>query len=113
MTDTIIHVGDVGTTFRLKILHPNDVETYGDLAGTPIDVSGANVKTFYFMKPDKTKHSVTAEFESDGADGKLVYTTIEDDIDAVGKWQVQAYVEIGASKYFSTKAVFSVNGNLA
>lgn len=105
MTDTIIHVGDVGTIIRLTITEDDGI--------TPIDVSGANVKTFYFMKPDKTKHSVTAEFESDGADGKLVYTTIEDDIDAVGKWQVQAYVEIGTSKYYSTKAVFSVNGNLA
>jgi hypothetical protein len=105
MADTIIHVGDVGTIFRLTITEDDDV--------TAVDVSLASVKTFYFKKPDGTKLAATAEFNTDGADGKLVYTTIEDDIDAVGTWQVQAYVEIGAAKYYSSKQTFSVHSNLA
>lgn len=105
MADTIIHNGDVGTIIRLTITEDDDT--------TAIDVSGASVKKFYFLKPDNTKENVTAEFDSTGADGKLKYTTVSGDIDTVGRWQVQAYVEIGAAKYYSTKTTFIVQSNLA
>ena len=105
MADTIIHNGDVGTIIRLTITEDDDT--------TAIDVSGASVKTFYFLKPDGTKENVDAEFDSDGTDGKLKYTTIAGDIDTVGRWQVQAYVEIGAAKYYSAKTTFVVQSNLS
>ena len=105
MADTIIHNGDVGTIIRLTITEDDDT--------TAVDVSGASVKKFYFLKPDNTKENVTAEFDSTGADGKLKYTTVSGDIDTVGRWQVQAYVEIGAAKYYSTKCTFVVQSNLA
>lgn len=105
MTDTIIHVGDVGTIIRLTITEADGT--------TAVDVSGATVKTFYFLKPTGTKINKTAVFDSDGTDGKLKYTTLAGDIDTVGRWQVQAYVEIGAAKYYSSKETFSVHSNLA
>ena len=105
MTNTIIHVGDVGTIFRLTITEDDDV--------TAVNVSGASVKKFYFAKPDGTKVNKTAEFNTDGTDGKLKYTAIAADIDMAGRWQVQAYVEIGAAKYWSSKETFSVHSNLA
>jgi len=105
MAGTIIHNGDVGTIIRLTITEDDDT--------TAIDVSGASVKTFYFLKPDGTKENVDAEFDSDGTDGKLKYTTIASDIDTTGSWQIQAYVEIGAAKYYSTKTGFIVQSNLA
>lgn len=105
MADTIIHSGDVGTIIRLTITEDDDT--------TAVDVSGATVKTFYFRKPDGEKTDVDAEFDSDGTDGKLKYTTVAGDIDTVGRWQVQAYVEIGSAKYYSTKTAFVVQSNLA
>jgi hypothetical protein len=105
MADTIIHVGDVGTIFRLTITEDDDT--------TAVDVSGASVKTFYFKKPDGTKLTKTAAFNTDGKDGKLAYTAIATDISIAGTWQVQAYVEIGAAKYYSSKQTFSVHSNLA
>lgn len=105
MADTIIHNGDVGTIIRLTITENDDT--------TAVDVSGASVKTFYFLKPDGTKINKTAVFNTDGTDGKLKYTTLAGDIDTVGRWQVQAYVEIGLAKYFSTKTAFVVQSNLA
>ena len=105
MADTIIHVGDVGTIIRLTITEDDDT--------TAVDVSAATTKKFYFMKPDGTKVNKTAEFNTDGTDGKLKYTAIAGDIDTAGRWQVQAYVEIGAAKYYSTKTTFSVHSNLA
>lgn len=105
MADTIIHVGDVGTIIRLTITEDDSV--------TAVDVSAATTKTFYFLKTDGTKKSVAATFNTDGTDGKLKYTTIAGDIDTSGRWQVQAYVEIGAAKYYSTKTTFTVQTNLA
>lgn len=105
MTDTIIHVGDVGTIIRLTITESDGT--------TAVDVSTATVKKFYFAKPSGEKLAVTAEFNTTGVDGKLKYTTIAGDIDVAGVWQVQAYVEIGTAKYYSTKTTFSVQSNLA
>jgi hypothetical protein len=105
MADTIIHVGDVGTIFRLTITEDDDT--------TAVDVSTASTKKFYFLKPDGTKINKTAEFNTDGTDGKLKYTGVANDISVAGRWQVQAYVEIGTAKYYSTKATFSVQSNLA
>jgi len=105
MSDTIIHVGDVGTIIRLTITE--------DDGSTAIDVSTATTKKFYFQKRDGTKLAVDAEFNTTGADGKLKYTTVAGNIDVVGVWQVQAYVEIGAAKYYSTKARFAVMSNLS
>jgi len=105
MTDTIIHVGDVGTIIRLTVTEQDKV--------TPIDVSTATTKTFYFRKPDGTKINKTAVFNTDGVDGKLKYVTVEGDIDMARTWQVQAYVEIGAAKYYSAKTTFTVQSNLA
>jgi hypothetical protein len=76
MTDTIIHVGDVGTVIRLTVTEKDGT--------TPINVSTASVKTFYFRKPDGTKFNRPAEFNTDGADGKLKYTTVDGDIDVTG-----------------------------
>jgi hypothetical protein len=104
MTDTIIHVGDVGTIIRLTITE--------DDGTTAVDVSSATTKTFYFEKGDRSRVSKTAEFNTDGSDGKLKYTTVAGDIDKTGTWQVQAYVEIGTAKYYSTKARFYVANTL-
>lgn len=105
MADTIIHIGDVGTVIRLTVTE--------DDGKTPVNVSEATVKTFYFRKPNGMKSNKPAEFDSDGIDGKLKYVTLENDIDVVGKWSVQAYVEIGTSKYYSTVTTFIVHENLA
>jgi hypothetical protein len=104
MADTIIHVGDVGTIIRLTITE--------DDGTTAIDVSTATAKRFYFEKPNRSKLGVTAAFNTTGIDGKLKYTTEAGDIDTEGPWQVQAYVEIGTAKYYSTKARFVVANNL-
>lgn len=105
MADTIIHVGDVGTVLTLTVTE--------DDGTTAVNISTATVKTFYFLKPDGTKINKTAAFTTNGADGKLTYTTAASDIGVAGVWQVQAYVEIGTSKYYSSKTTFTVQSNLA
>lgn len=105
MADTIIHIGDVGTVIRLTVIE--------DDGKTPVNVSEATVKKFYFRKPNGVKFNKPAEFDSDGTDGKLKYVTLENDIDVTGRWEVQARIEIGTAKYYSIKTTFIVHENLA
>lgn len=101
----VIHNGDVGTVVTLTI--------YEDDETTVVDVSAAATKTIYVKKPSGTKDSWTASFTTDGSDGKIYYTTTTGDIDETGTWLVQGYVEIGTSKYYSTRESFRVLPNLA
>lgn len=103
--NTIIHVGDVGTIFRLTITE--DDET------TAVDVSTATVKKIYFKKSDGTKVGKTAAFYTDGTDGIIQYAAIAADIDMAGIWQMQGYVEMPVGKYYSVKSRFTVHENLS
>lgn len=96
---TYVHNADIGTIFRLAIV---------DTAGTAIDVSTAAVKFIYFQKPDGTKTKETAAFYTDGSDGIIQYTAVAGDIDQVGAWRVQGYVETSDGKFFTRKTSFTV-----
>ena len=94
-----IHNGDIGTIFELTIV---------DTDGTAIDVSTASVKYIYFADPDGDKVCKTAAFTTDGTDGKIQYTTIAGDIDEVGTWLVQGYVETSLGKFYTERGDFKV-----
>ena len=102
--NTIIHNGDVGTTFRLTIT---------DTAGTAIDISAASTKKIYFYAPDGSKLAKTAVFTTDGKDGQIEYVSVSGDIDVTGAWLAQGYIEAGTSKYYSEKITFDVLDNIA
>jgi len=104
MTTIYVHNGDVGTIFRLTIK---------DTAGTAIDVSTATVKYIYFQDPSGNKSQETAAFYTDGTDGKIQYTTTAGDIDLVGTWMVQGYVETSLGKFWTEKDSFKVYSTLA
>lgn len=104
MTTIYVHNGDVGTIFRLTIT---------DTDGTAIDVSTATVKYIYFQDPAGTKTQQTAAFYTDGADGKIQYTTVSGDIDSIGTWIVQGYVETTLGKFWTEKDSFKVYSTLA
>ena len=105
MTTIYVHNGDVGTIFRLTIK---------DTAGAAIDVSTAVTKYIYFKNPaGTTLPAKTAAFTTDGTDGKIQYTTIAGDIDMVGTWHVQGYVETSLGKFWTEKDSFKVYSTLA
>ena len=104
MTTIYVHNGDVGTIFRLTIK---------DTAGAAIDVSTASVKYIYFQDPSGVKTQKTAAFYTDGTDGKIQYTTVAGDIDEVGTWMVQGYVETGLGKFWTAKDSFKVYSTFA
>jgi len=105
MADTIIHVGDVGTVFRLTITENDEV--------TVVDVSGATVKRLIFRSRSGVSRSRNASFTTDGTDGKIEYRTAAGDIDEAGRWWVQGYVELATGgKYYSVAKSFTVRENL-
>lgn len=105
MTDTIIHVGDVGTIFEVTVVENDEV--------TPVPIGLATVMKIYFKDPEGTKTSHTAVLVTDGSDGKMKYVGIAGDIDLAGTWQMQGYVEIPAGKFYSVKTRFTVHDNLS
>lgn len=97
-----IHVGDVGTEFRILIMD-------GDVV---VDLSTAVTTQIVFRKPDLTQLIVDAVFYTDGTDGIIKYNTVDGDLDQSGQWRLQAYVEVGSAKYYSSIGSFRVHCNI-
>jgi hypothetical protein len=97
-----IHQNDIGTLFTITIVD----------CSIPVNISGANVKNIKFTKPSGILVTKNANFLTDGSDGILTYTTVNGDLDEIGNWKLQAYLELGSNKYNSSIETFRVNRNL-
>jgi hypothetical protein len=104
MTDTIIHVGDIGTVFMIPIVEEDGI--------SPIDISGCTVRKILFKKSNGVKISKDAIFATDGKDGIIQYTGIDGDIDISGYWHMQGYIELPSGKFYSEITRFKVEKNL-
>lgn len=102
MSCTEIHKGDVGTVFTVTVENCNSQE----------DLSAATLKQILFKKPSGTLLTKTASFSTDGTDGILTYTTIAGDLDEVGTWKIQAYLEFASGSYHTEYTSFKVERNL-
>lgn len=98
-----VHIGDVGTRF---------IATVVDETGAVVDVSTATVKIFRFRKPNGTVIDRAAGFLTNGLDGKLTYASIVGDLDLVGTWNFQVYVELPTGKWHSDIHYLEMIGNL-
>ena len=98
-----IHLGDIGTAFRLTIL---------DCAGAIVDISAASVKEVVFRKPDMTVVAQAGAFYTDGTDGVVQYVTVADDLDQLGNWKIQAEVTLPTGTWSSNVETFKVHKNL-
>ena len=101
-----IHVGDIGTRFRLTILD--------DDTGSPVDISTATIKRIYMTSPTRELKTFTATFVTDGSDGDIeYYTTSASDLDVAGQWKIQAEVIAPAFTNSTSISTFPVKKNLA
>ena len=98
-----IHLADIGTVFRLTLKDCDDVA---------VDISSATTKEIIFKKPDGTQVTKAASFYSDGTDGIIEYSTIEDDLDMTGTWKIQAKVIMPTGTWSSNIQSFKVYANL-
>ncbi len=78
------------------------------------DISGAAVKEILLRKPNGTLLTKTAEFVSDGTDGKIDCSIASGDFDEAGTWKVQGKVlTAGVFQYSSELGSFRVGSVLA
>lgn len=105
MTDLIIHVGDIGTTFMVTIVEKDGI--------TPVPIESATVKKIFFKKPNGSKIVKNATLVNTGSDGKMKCLGSSGDIDIPGTWQIQGYIEISNGKFYSEKTKFEVHENLS
>lgn len=102
MAKNEIHVGDIGTTFRVLVKDGSDV----------VDISSATTKQILFTKPSTDTLTKDASFTTDGSDGLIEYDTLSGDLDESGIWKIQAYLVLSGGSWHSDIAIFKVHGNL-
>lgn len=99
-----IHVGDIGTAFRLNLL---------DDCLTAVDLTSYISLEVYFQKPDGTVLTKTGIPFGPPANGVVQYLTISGDLDTAGTWKIQAKVVLPGGTWSSSVEKFKVYTNLA
>ena len=102
MAQDEIHYLNIGTQFERTVQD----------GGSVVDISSATTKEILLKPPTGTTKAKAAAFTSDGTDGVLAYTTVLDDLDEVGTWQLQVHIVIDAGDFYTDVENFIVYGNL-
>lgn len=80
-----------------------------DQDGLPLDISCATVKQFHVRPPSGGVRTWIATMVGTGVGGHLYYDCLITDLNIVGEWRIQAYVEIPIGKvWHSDTVVFQV-----
>ena len=99
-----IHVRDIGTVFKVRIIDES--------TDAAIDISDATTKEIKFKNPNGTSATQTATFTTDGTDGYIEYTTVANDLDLHGSWQLQGFVSSATYQNNSEITRFEVEKNI-
>jgi len=97
-----IHMNDIGTIFQLEVQED----------GVAVDISAAISIAMYLRPPTLVTKTVVGVFVTDGTDGLIKYTTIANDLDEVGPWDIQGKVELPAWHGYTSSVPFTVNPNI-
>jgi hypothetical protein len=97
-----IHKNDIGTEFRITILED----------AVAVNVS-SSTNYIRFSKPDNTVVIESGSLYTDGTDGIIKYTSVSGDLDTVGTWKLQAFIDFGATEFYSDISTFKVHKNLS
>lgn len=90
--------GDVGTQMVYGV--QEDAVTLAIQAATDL--------ILYFRKPSGELLTKTAQFLTDGSDGKIYYTTIAGDLDEHGVWTIQSKISLSGGTHYGDTKMFSV-----
>ena len=98
-----IHKNDIGTKFLVTIYD----------GSSAVNVTSAtSTKQIIFTKPSGTKMTKSASFNNDGTDGKIYYTSVADDLDEIGTYEIQGKVVITDGTFYTDIQTFKVHRNL-
>lgn len=98
------HTGDWGILFKFRLINKD--------TNAVVDISAATNKYMYFKRPDGTSFIKTAAFSTDGTDGYIQYVSVADDLDAVGEWLIQGFVELPTKGVATEKIKFKVKATI-
>lgn len=76
--------------------------------GGTVDISSATTKEIVFISPSGARSTKTADFVTDGLNGKIKYVTIAGDFTEVGNWGAQAHVVLASGEYRTSIDTFAV-----
>lgn len=82
-------------------------DTIDIILETDIDVTGFSTLHMRYVKPDGTAGYWEAEVDP-GDDTRLIYTTVEEDLDLRGTWRIQAFVQENGTRLHGKWAEFHV-----
>ncbi len=97
-----IHKDDIGTLFKCTIKDGNTI----------VDVSSVTTKQLIFKKPSGALLTKAASFFTDGTDGIITYASASGDLNEVGTWRLQGFVDFGSTEFKSDIQRFKVHKNL-
>lgn len=80
-----------------------------DAAGAARDISTFTTTELVFEKPDGTVVVKDVDFQTDGTDGLLAYTTADGDLTPWGSFKVQAHIANASYDECCDVAIFHVN----
>jgi hypothetical protein len=101
-----VHYNDIGTVFLITV---NDCVSGTSVA---LDLSTASSLQVILKSPSGVSYTKTASFYTNGTDGKIVYVTINNDLNEVGTWSIQAKITIPTGTFRSDIGTFKVYENL-
>jgi len=112
----VVHVGDVGTIFRITVTEKVWDEATSCWLDTPVDISLATTIEILFKRPSGPTRIRPASFTTDGSDGKIEYVTQVDDIDEAGgraaPWYFAGHVQRPGKKHTTTSMPFIVEAGI-
>lgn len=98
-----IHVGDIGTAFRVTVYDEND---------DVVNISGATTKALLFTKPTNVTVTQDASLVSNGVSGVMQYTSVSGDLDIAGIWKIQGHIIVNSYDLYTDISSFRVYDNL-
>lgn len=103
VTHNFCQVANAGIQFIVQVLDENL---------DPINLFGATSLVLAFQAPEGTQFTKTAQFLTNGIDGKIYYVTNDTDLLEAGLWYVQAHVMVGSAQLTTLWGQFQANANL-
>jgi hypothetical protein len=88
------------------------IVTFLDQNGDPLDISGATVLAIGLQAPDDTLSLKTAQYVTNGIDGKIYYVLTATDILETGLWYCQGQVTVGGAILTTALGQFEAQPNL-
>jgi hypothetical protein len=97
-----VHLNDIGTVFRVTLYDGEDL----------LDCSAALDIKIIFQKANGTRVEKDAVFMTDGTDGIIQYVAVDGDINVIGNWKIQGYIQLPSGKWKSNVEKFKVYANI-